>query len=70
MWFWGSAEATTTAEIQKALDGCGTLSTPLPSLSEDQLRDLAGSKVLRLLFRAADDEPSTAVGIAVLEGSV
>lgn len=72
MFAWATvAEATTAAEIADALALCRPgLVAPLPELEAARLDELAAGQVVRLLHHADPEQPSTAVGVAVLEGSL
>ncbi len=72
MFAWATvAAAATPAEIADALGRCRPgLVAPLPALDAAQLDELASGGVLRLLHHQDPEQPSTAVGVAVLRGSL
>lgn len=56
-------------EIAAALGRCRGAHHPLPELTAAQRADLAASEVVRIVRHGDPKEPSTAVGVAVLEAS-
>jgi hypothetical protein len=63
------AWASTEAELEAALARCQGAVHPLPSLSAQQLSELAAGKVVRILKHGDPEQPSTAVGLALLSAS-
>lgn len=61
------AHAGLEADLASAITACATQPVhPLPALSADQQQQLLAGQVVRILDRRGDDEPSAAVGIALL----
>ncbi len=63
------AGATPNADLASAISACATQPVhPLPALSVAQRAQLLEGEVVRILDRRGDDEPSAAVGFALLSG--
>lgn len=60
--------ADRAAEIAAALASCDGARHPLPSLGAEQRQDLEEGKVVRILQHGDPEEPSTAIGLALLSG--
>lgn len=63
-----SAFASVDDEIATALDRCSGAIHPLPALSADQRAELAAGEVVRIVHHGDPEAPSTAIGIALLDG--
>src|SRR5262245_58039011 len=61
--------ASTDTEIASALQKCAGANNPLPPLSAAQRADLDAGKVVRILKHGDPEQPSTAIGIALLDAS-
>jgi hypothetical protein len=68
-WSFLPALASDEAEIQAALERCEGAVHPLPALTAQQRIDLAAGKVVRILRHGDPEQPSTAVGLALLSSS-
>lgn len=62
------AFASVETDIADALHRCSGAAHPLPALSEAQKADLAAGEVVRIVRHGDPEAPSTAIGIALLEG--
>jgi hypothetical protein len=59
------------AALAATLDQCrGAVHAPLPRLTEDQVTRAASGEVVRIVRHGDPDQPSTAIGLVVLEGSI
>jgi hypothetical protein len=62
---------TPAADVAQAIDRCRpAVHAPLPALSAAQLDELAAGRVVRIVRHGDPDQPSTAIGLGVLEGSL
>ncbi|HHO51972.1 MAG TPA: hypothetical protein ENK18_14090 [Deltaproteobacteria bacterium] len=67
VWMIQLAHASPEAALAQAITACATSPIhPLPTLSPDQRARLLAGEVVRTLDRRGDDEPSAAVGFALL----
>ena len=66
-WIWAAGAAVAGDDLDAALAACATGALhPLPDLTIDQRRRLVDGEVVRTVDRRGEDEPSAAVGLAIL----
>lgn len=62
---------TDPAELARAFDSCRpVVEAPLPELTAAQLAELSAGAVVRIVRHGDPDQPSTAIGLGLLEGSL
>ena len=68
MWLFALPAFASADDLRAALDRCSGALHPLPALSAEQRGALAAGEVVRIVHHGDPEAPSTAVGIALLDG--